>query len=150
MNGLPLHPLLVHAVIALVPITSFAVILHALWPMARRRLGVLTPLAGLATVVAVPITVLAGRNLLSKVGPIPAAERHAALGEMMLPFAIALFLIAVLEWIWFGWRDRMKVSYTARTVVTAAVGVVAIGIAVGSLILLVLIGDAGARAVWGA
>ncbi|BDZ45809.1 hypothetical protein [Naasia aerilata] len=62
VNGLPLHPLLVHSVIALVPITALAVVLHAVWPAARRRLGIVTPLAGLALLVAVPLTVAAGRT----------------------------------------------------------------------------------------
>jgi hypothetical protein len=101
VNGLPLHPLLVHAVIALVPITALAVVLHALWPAARRRLGIVTPLAGLALLVAVPITVAAGEDLQRQVGPIPAVDRHAALGHMLLPWAIALFVLAAAEWAWF-------------------------------------------------
>lgn len=149
VNGLPLHPLLVHAVIALVPIAAIAVLLHALWPAARRRLGVVTPLAGLALVIVVPITVLAGRDLRAKVGPLPQVDRHAQLGEMLLPWAIALLIVGVLEWVWFRRRDRRRTSGLGGTVITATLAVAAIGVASGALVLIVLIGEAGARAVWG-
>src|SRR5690606_37393735 len=54
--GLPLHPLLVHAVVILVPLTALALVLGSLWPAARRRLGIVTPLAAALLVVLVPIT----------------------------------------------------------------------------------------------
>jgi RsiW-degrading membrane proteinase PrsW (M82 family) len=149
VNGLPLHPLLVHAVIALVPLTSLAVVLHALWPAARRRLGVLTPLAGVALVIAVPITVAAGQDLQGRLGPIPSVQRHAALGDQLLPWAIGLLVVGVLEWAWYRWRDRIRMRPLAAVVVTALIGLAALGTAAGALGMLVLIGDSGARAVWG-
>ena len=47
-NGLPLHPLFVHAVVMLIPVASIAAILGTLWPAARRKLGIVTPLLTLA------------------------------------------------------------------------------------------------------
>lgn len=149
VNGLPLHPLLVHAVIALVPITSGAVILHAYWPLARRRLGILTPLAALALVVAVPITILAGQNLAAQVGPLPAVETHMALGMMMLGWSIALLVVAVGEWVWYAFRDRMNIHGRGRTVVSAVIKVLAAVVGVSALVMIVLVGESGARAVWG-
>ena len=149
VNGLPLHPLLVHSVIALVPLTAIAVVLHVLWPAARRRLGVVTPLLGLALMVATPVTVLAGRDLREQVGPIPAVDRHAALGEAMIFWALGLLAASVLAYAWFRWRDRLRLSRTAALVLTAGIGVVSIGISIGGLAMLVVVGDSGARAVWG-
>lgn len=76
VSGLPLHPLLVHAVVVLLPLTVIALLLTQFWPTARRRLGIVTPLAALAVLVLVPITVAAGQNLASLIGPLPAVQTH--------------------------------------------------------------------------
>ena len=44
VGGLPLHPLIVHAVVVLLPLTVLAVLLGTFWPAARRRLGIVTAL----------------------------------------------------------------------------------------------------------
>ena len=49
--GLPAHPLIVHATVVLVPLGALLVLLHAVWPAARRRLGVVTPLVALVGLV---------------------------------------------------------------------------------------------------
>ncbi|WP_210508934.1 DUF2231 domain-containing protein [Naasia sp. SYSU D00057] len=149
VNGLPLHPLLVHSVIALVPLTAIAVVLHVLWPAARRRLGAVTPLLGLALAVATPVTVLAGRDLRAQVGPIPAVDRHAALGETMTFWAVGLLAVSAAAYAWFRWRDRLRLSRSTVVVLTAVLAVVSIGVSIGALAMVVLVGDSGARAVWG-
>ena len=149
--GLPLHQLIVHAVVVLTPLTVLALLLGAIWPAARRRLGIVTPLGALVVLVLVPITVAAGESLAEMMGPIPAVERHEALGRMLLPWAIALFVVAAGQWSWFRWGDarvRRRSTAAARAVVLglAAASVV---VGVGTVVVLVLIGDSGARAVWG-
>jgi hypothetical protein len=42
IGGLPAHPLIVHATVVLVPLAAAAVALHAFWPAARARLGLVT------------------------------------------------------------------------------------------------------------
>lgn len=151
LSGLPLHPLLVHAVVVLLPLTALALLLAQFWPAARRRLGVVTPLAALVVLVLVPITVAAGEELAEVVGPIPAVETHRGYGEMLLPWAIALFAVALLQWAWFRWgaprasRERRGARVAVYWILAAA-GLV---VAVGSVVMIVLIGDSGARAVWG-
>jgi formate hydrogenlyase subunit 3/multisubunit Na+/H+ antiporter MnhD subunit len=151
VSGLPLHPLLVHAVVVLLPLTVLALLLGQFWPAARRRLGVVTAVGALVVLVLVPITVAAGESLAQIVGPIPAVERHENFGRLLLPWAIALFLVAVGQWAWFRWgADRIRA--TRRPIATAvtwllAAAVVVVG--VGSVTLLVLIGESGSRAVWG-
>ncbi|RNE59380.1 hypothetical protein [Cryobacterium tepidiphilum] len=148
--GLPLHILLNHAVVVLVPLTAGAVALHALWPVAARRLGIVTPLAALVVLVLTPITVQAGEALERAVGVTPAIQRHHDLGEMLLPWVIGLFVVAVAEWLWShygpGWGERMRPR--TRTAIRAALAVAAVVVAAGSVVMIVLIGDAGARAVW--
>ena len=149
--GLPLHPLLVHAVVVLIPLTVLALLLAQFWPAARRRLGIVTPLGALVVLVLVPITVAAGDDLADAVGPLPAVAEHEVYGRMLLPWAIGLFAIALAQWAWFRWgvaRARKKSRALALTT-SWMIGGAALVIGVGNLILLVLTGDSGARAVWG-
>ncbi|WP_347344783.1 DUF2231 domain-containing protein [Microbacterium sp.] len=148
--GLPLHPLLVHAVVVLTPLTVLALLLGAFWPAARRRLGVVTPLAALAVLVLVPITVAAGQALAIVVGPTPAVERHHALGLMLLPWAIALFVVSAAQWAWYRFgRPRVARRGGGTRAVGVVLAVAATAVGAGTLITIVLIGDSGARAVWG-
>lgn len=151
IGGLPLHPLVVHAVLVLTPLTVLALVLGAVWPAARRRLGLVTVLGALVVLVLVPVTVAAGQSLAASLGPIPAVAHHQGLAEQLLPWAIALFVAAVAQWAWFRWgepRVRRDSPGVARWVgIGLAAASVVIG--VGTVWLIVLIGESGARAVWG-
>jgi hypothetical protein len=151
IDGLPLHPLIVHAVVVLTPLTVLALLLGVFWPAARRRIGVVTTLGALLVLVLVPITTAAGESLKEVVGPVPAVERHEELGEMMLPWAIALFVVALAQWAWFGFGAPRVLprSRTASRAVTIVLGVAAAGVGVGTVVMLFLVGESGARAVWG-
>ncbi|GAA4170319.1 hypothetical protein [Gryllotalpicola koreensis] len=151
--GLPLHILLVHVMVVLGPLAALAVILHAFWPAARRRLGVVTPLAGLVILVATPITVSAGEYLQTVVGTTPALATHVERGEGLLPWSIALFAVGLAEWVW--WRFAVGPEFGARLTSTVRWGgtvvlwVAAAVVGVAFIVEIVLIGDSGARAVWG-
>lgn len=151
VGGLPLHPLIVHAVVVLTPLTVLALLLGTFWPAARKRLGIVTPLAALLVVVLVPVTVAAGKSLAEVIGPIPAVERHQALGEMLLPWVIGLLVIAAAQWAWYRLYDERVRRNSPRTarIVVIVIGAVAVVVGLGTLITVVLIGDSGARAVWG-
>ncbi|PKQ14583.1 MAG: hypothetical protein CVT68_11145 [Actinobacteria bacterium HGW-Actinobacteria-8] len=149
--GLPLHPLLVHAVVVLLPLTVIAVLLTQFWPTARRRLGIVTPVAALGVLVLVPVTVKAGQSLAKVVGPLPRVLTHQEYGQMLLPWVIALFVIAAFQWWWFrsGVRRYPPASSSLARVVPTALAVLSVVVGIGNLVLIVLIGDSGARAVWG-
>lgn len=141
--GLPLHPLIVHAVVVLVPLTALALILGALLPAMRKRLGIVTPIAALIVLGLVPLTMLAGEALAQKVGPVPAVVHHADLGRMLWPWTLAMFLVATLQWCWYRFGEGPR--RTARWIIAA----LAVASGAGSTVMVVLIGEAGARAVWG-
>jgi len=145
--GLPLHPLLVHAVVVLAPLTAVAVAIAGVWPAARHRLGYAPPVAALLVAGLVPVTVLAGEELADAVGATPAIERHEALGEMLIPWTIALLVASIAVTV----SDRMlpRLRRTAATrAVTLVVPALAVVAAIGTIVVTVLTGDAGARAVW--
>ncbi len=141
--GLPLHPLLVHAVVVLVPLTALALVLGSLVPSVRTRLGIVTPLSALLVLALVPVTMLAGEALAQRLGPIPAIAHHADLGRMLWPWTLAMFVIATVQWVWY--RRATPPGRRGRAVI-AVLSVVA---GAGSTVMVVLIGEAGARAVWG-
>jgi hypothetical protein len=141
-----------------------ATVLSAAWPAARRRLGIGTPLIALIALVCVPITVSAGQWLSDRVHQTPLIIKHEKLGHELLPWAIALFAVAVLEYAWFYFAGpasepaadragrsgshapspRMKTS----PLVTVIATVLALVVAGGSVVQIYRIGDSGARAAW--
>ena len=151
--GLPAHPLLVHAVVVLIPLAALMVVVGSVWPAARRRLGILTPIVALAALAFVPLAKEAGEALERQVPGSAALERHTELGDQLLPWAIGLFVVAAGQWLWFRVRARHSSPAERRTragtrVVTIAFAVVAIVVAVATTASVVQVGDSGARAVW--
>jgi|SRR5690625_1754271 len=146
--GLPAHVLLLHFVVALVPLTAILLILCAVWPAARRRLvWLVAALAGL-TLLVTPATVSAGEWLADtgKIGASPELDEHMAAGEyglyMALALAVAAALLAGLH---------IAVSRGNGMAAAARLGIVVAVIALsgGAMFAIHTIGESGARAAWG-
>ena len=154
-NGLPLHVLLVHFVVVVVPVAALCTVLAAAWPAARRRLGVVTPIIALGALISVPITTQAGEWLQARVGHTELVAAHAALGTTLLPWAVATFLIAALQWFWFRFVNAPDARFasrvpgrTTRHIITIALAVIVVALAIGSVVTVVQIGESGVRAIW--
>lgn len=145
--GLPTHAILVHATVVLLPLASLVVLLHAFWPEARRRLGVVTPLLAGVALVLVPLSTESGEGLEEAVGENALVERHAQLAEGMLPWAIGLFVVAAGLWLLDLRRSRPTTRPMPRWVPVVA-AVLAVGVAAGTLQQIVRVGHAGAEATW--
>ncbi|MEX1078851.1 MAG: DUF2231 domain-containing protein [Homoserinimonas sp.] len=145
-GDLPLHPLVVHLTVVLIPVAALTLVLAAVWPAARRRLGLLPPLLSLLALILVPITTAAGSWLAERVGRTPLVDRHEDLGNSMLPWVVAMFVAAVAVWSWY--RYFTGATPRIRLVVSVALAVAAIVIAGGSVVKIVQIGESGAAAVW--
>jgi uncharacterized membrane protein len=145
-GDLPLHPLLVHLTVILIPAAALALVLAAVWPAARRRLGLLPPLLALLAVIMVPITTAAGTWLFERVGRTPLIDRHHMLGNSMLPWTIALMVVAVALWAWY--RFATKPTKRIRRIGSILLAVAAIVVAAGAVWTIVQIGESGAAAVW--
>ena len=151
INGLPAHVLLIHLVVIGVPLAALLTVLSAVWPAARRRLGVVTPIVAGLALIAVPITTHAGEWLQARVFhgfTNPLIVRHAQLGGGLLPWAIGLFVLAVAAWGVPLLAARSSGSGLGSPGVKVAIGVVAMAIAVTSVVQVYRIGDAGAKAAW--
>jgi hypothetical protein len=171
VNGLPAHVLLVHVTVVALPVAALCTVLSACWPTARRRLGVVTPLLALVGLVMVPVTVSAGEWLYDRVGHTPQLEHHEKLGEGLLPWAIALFVVAAAEYAWFRWgpggsartpdgdgdgaRPASRVgagtstgSALASVAPVVVATVLALAVGAGAVVEVYKVGDSGAKAVW--
>lgn len=144
IQGLPAHILLVHLVLAAVPIAAIVLVVAALWPAAARRLGIITPIIALGALLTVPVTTHAGEWLEARVTITPLIRKHVALGKEVLPWMIGLFVIALLVWLW----SRTESVVLHGTLGRVVVGVLAVAISVGAVQQVVRTGEAGSRAVW--
>jgi hypothetical protein len=154
-NGLPLHVLLVHFVVVVVPVAALCTVLAAAWPAARRRLGIITPIIALGALISVPITTQAGEWLQARVGHTELVAAHAALGTTLLPWAVATFLLAAIQWFWFRFVTAPDAKFAsrvpgkaARLVITLVLAAAVAVLAVGSVLTVVQIGESGVRAIW--
>ncbi|MET7402285.1 DUF2231 domain-containing protein [Dactylosporangium sp. NPDC005572] len=142
VNGLPLHPLVVHAVVVLLPLAIAGVIAIAVRPAWRARFGPLVIAVAVLATVAIPVATSTGDQLAGRVG-LP--HDHAELGESLIYFALALLAAAVT----LVWTHRRRATAPSRPMLHTAVAVVAVLVALASLVQVVRVGDSGARAVWG-
>jgi hypothetical protein len=167
VHGLPVHVLLVHAVVVLMPLCGVLLALSAVWPAARRRLAAPNALLSLSLLVLIPVTTSAGEWLQGHVDSDPLVSHHAELGDTAIWFAVPLVVLSVLMW----WRNREIAAVSGeltpppgglagvlghdrpmlapRSAVVAAVLAVACVAAAGAATWdIYRIGDSGAKAAW--
>ena len=151
VNGLPLHVLLVHLVVVLVPVTALGLVLVAVWPEARRRLGVVVALMGLVVIGVVPLTTTAGQWLKERVFGTQLIEAHAAIGNALWPWSLTLGLLTVATWLWYlvtETRAPAGPPHGSRRAVGVILAVLALGVGGMATYQTVLAGESGSRAVW--
>ena len=128
--GLPTHPLIVHAVVVLLPLAALGGVAVALVPALRRRYGVLVALLTLAGVGSVKLAESSGSHLYDRLsdrfGPADATEaglmqRHADLAHKLMPWAI-LLLVGVALVVLPPLLVRRRAAVAAREPVPAGVG----------------------------
>lgn len=152
INGIPLHPLVVHAAVVLVPLAALFASAYAVLP--SRRWQTRTPAAVLAVGAAVTVWLASatGDSLKEKLHEntslIETHERWAGLLQGSMWVLAALVLIA---WWSLPHHNPLPDKEHRQGVTTLAKPLVVLLplAAVATLVLVVLTGDAGARAVWG-
>ncbi len=143
--GLPVHPLLVHATVVFVPLAVVLVIGAVLVPRFRAWAGPLPAAVSLVALILTPLSTATGETLEHDLPQSALIERHAELGDQLLPFTIALFVLAAGFW-WLT-RGGVPESRWPRPLVLA-VGALAIVAAVGTSVQVARIGHSGAEAAW--
>ena len=142
INGLPVHPLVVHAVVVLLPLAIVGTIALVVRPRWRRPYGLLVLGVAAAATALIPVATSSGESLESHVGD---PGKHAQLGDQLIWFAIPLLVVvAVLVWL-----DRRRPA-SAPAWLATAVSALAVVLAVAAGVQVYRVGDSGARAAWGA
>ena len=136
VNGLPVHPLVVHAVVVLLPLSIIGTLAIAVRPSWRVRYGTLVVATSLVATVLVPVASSSGEALEKRVGN---PGEHAQLGDQLIWFALPVLILGAVL-VWMSHRQHRAVT------VVAALAVVA-GLAAG--VQVYRVGDSGARAAWG-
>src|SRR5262245_20255822 len=123
VNGLPLHPLVVHAIVVLLPIAAVGTIVIALAPRWRRRYGWIVVAAAAVSTALIPVDTQSGEALEQRVGN---PGEHAEVGGQLIWFAIPLLIMSaalmVLDWRQAATSSRVAASPSAPLATLAANG----------------------------
>ncbi|MGH3587734.1 MAG: DUF2231 domain-containing protein [Pseudonocardia sp.] len=156
IDGIPLHPLVVHAVVVLLPLAAVGSVVIAARRSWRRTFGVPVLLLALVGVAAVPMATTTGTQLWTTLGgENPLIDTHAQRASWLLPFALAfLLLLAAAVLMELATVRAEAGAHAARTVtVTRArliTGLAVIAALTGLFVtgIVVWIGHAGSVVVW--
>lgn len=137
INGLPVHALVVHGVVVLLPLMAIVTAVVAFRPAWREKLAWWVAAADAAVVVLTFVAIQSGKTFQKRLGG-EVAVSHGNTGKLMIWFALALLIAAVL------------VAVLSRTGGTTATGVAVLTAVVGlaAIAWTVKTGDSGAKAVW--
>ena len=152
ISGLPVHPLVVHVAVIVLPLSALAFVAIVLVRRLRRSYGWLTLLGLFAGTAAAVAAKESGEALAKRVGT-PAT--HASYGDL-LPLIGAVLAIVALVWMVMQRQSARRAAGAGASgepardsgavKVLGAAGIVA---AVATLVMTVLVGHSGAEAVWG-
>ena len=142
IGGVPIHPLLVHAAVVFIPALAVLLIIAAFRPSFRARLGIWLPIATTVVLFTSFFTAQSGEALDHTTEHTALLETHTELGDLMTP---VMFVLTVL--VWGYWFLAKRAGGTESTLGRLMFWGAAL-VSVAALVLVVLIGDSGAKAVW--
>lgn len=144
--GLPAHPLVVHAAVVLLPLAAITTLVSAAVPRARRHYASVALGLALVATLAVGLAQGSGEALEEQVDETELVEEHTEQGERVLPWAIAVAVVAAAVAA-IPVLARRRPSLPVRTV-TAAVVAVSLVAGVGATWTVIDVGHSGAKATW--
>ncbi len=155
--GVPAHPLLVHAVVVLLPLAALGAVAVAVRPAWSRPYGPLVAAAALGGAVSATLARTTGLQLESAIGVTPefapVVDAHEQLGTWVLwvswPFAALAVATVVLALRTTRAEGGGGGTATATRTTTRLLGAVTAAVGVAVVVLVVLAGHSGAAAVWG-
>lgn len=142
--GLPLHPLIVHLTVVLIPVVALALIVESVWPRTRRMLRWPTAVGALAAVAVVFVTTRSGDHLSRQLPVNDLINRHADLGGQLQYFVVGLAVAAVVLLV----LTSPKLADKRTNVVLVVVCVLSVLVSGAAVVQVVRIGHSGATAAW--
>jgi len=145
-GDLPLHVLVIHLTVVLLPVAALTGIVFALVPRWRRLLQWPALVLGVGTVVCAYVAKKSGEAFVAAVPTLAkAVELHEKRGNLLFWYCLIFAVVAVAAFLLL--RERRGGATTSRPLeVLMQAAVVVIGVLV--IWQTVRTGDAGARAVW--
>ena len=145
--GLPLHPLIIHATVVLVPLAALGGIVIAVLTWARKRYGSLVAVGSFGAAGSALAAQVTGQNFYASMPRHSAQlDAHASLGGQLLLWVILLFagtvVLVVAQRMLDRDHPRGRIALISGAVLTVVMAVI-------SLVQVMRIGHAGAVAVWG-
>lgn len=145
INGIPLHPLVVHAIVVLLPLATLGTIAIAVRPRWRLTYGPLVVAAAAVSTVLMPVATSSGEELQRRVGD---PGEHAELGDQLLWFAIPLLVLSA-ALVYLEWRRRRATEPSSSRTLVNVIAVLAVVAGLASAVQVYRVGDSGAKAAWG-
>lgn len=142
MLGLPLHPLIVHLAVVLLPLAALGAIAIAVRPAWSKRFGVLVVAGAAAGAIAAVISKNSGEDLAQQVG---VTAEHLDYGNLMPLIAGGFLALVTVFWLF----DRGVPGNRGRPLWLKALAAV---VALAAIVVIgwtALTGHSGAEAVWG-
>ena len=138
--GLPLHPLVVHAAVVLLPLAALGALLVVISARARKRYGSLVAVLAVAAGGGVAASRISGEAFAGTTSGTGALGTHMAWG-LLAPWPAALLAVCsvALLLVQRGSNRPLQLTVSLLTVVAA----------LASLAVIVVVGHSGATAVWG-
>ena len=138
--GLPLHPLVVHGVVVLVPLAAIGLIVMATSGARSKRYSPAVMLVAGVGAAAAFLAMLSGEQMRANLGM--RNQQHFEYGDYLPWVALALFGITLV----LALMDRGGGGRNLLGTIVALIGIV---VAVGAIVLTVMTGHSGAELVWG-
>lgn len=153
IGGLPVHPLLVHLAVTLLPLAAIIAAVAVFVPRFRVWLRIWQPLLGTAAFLAAALTASAGEALAEQSDRTPALELHARLGDYPVVATLVLAVLLWAQWAWYRYAAEGRTGgpaarWPSLSWIGLALNVLIVVAAVATVVVTVLAGDAGARSVW--
>jgi uncharacterized membrane protein len=162
INGLPLHPLIVHATVVLIPLAALLALVYAGMPRLRWATRWPMAAAALAALGSVVAAYLAGRDFLSTLeqpgGKFEAGQSavimlHQERAEVLLWLTVVFSAFTLMSVWGLGGPSSLASGRGQRTqasgVIEWSLVTMLVVLAVSLILMTIATGEAGARSVWG-
>ena len=144
----PLHPLVVHAAVVLLPLAAIGALVIVLWGRARERYGSLVAAGAIAAAGAVIAARLSGEVLAGTTTGTGTLGAHMFWG-LIAPWPAGILALAVTGYVLVARRaSTVGNDQPTKNVLQTTLAIVTAAAAVVSLVVVIITGHLGATAVW--
>ena len=140
--NLPLHPLVVHGAVVIVPLVAFAALTMSYWPSFSRKYGGPVLILAFVAQASLLIAKASGEPFQARLNK--DIERHANFGEIAPLTFIPLLVLLIIRW-----RMDKSGANVGSAQVRRLVSILLALAAILALVYIYLTGHSGAESVWG-